>query len=69
MVESLSHNKIPQNSYFMKRKYIQPTTNAIELQTAQMMAQSIGKSETEVDADESYSNQREYTNPIWKNMN
>lgn len=53
----------------MKRKYIQPTTNAIELQTAQMMAQSIGKSETEVDADESYSNQREYTNPIWKNMN
>lgn len=53
----------------MKKKYIQPIATSIELQTAQMMAQSLGKSETEVDANASYSNQREYTNPIWKNMN
>ena len=51
----------------MKRKYITPNSTALELMGLQMMAMSIGKSETEVDAADSYSNHRQLSNPIWGN--
>lgn len=49
----------------MKREYITPNSTSLELMGLQMMAMSIGKSDTEVDADASYSNHRQQTNPIW----
>lgn len=52
----------------MKREYITPNSTSLEFMGLQMMAMSIGKSNTEVEADDSYSNHRQQTNPIWGDM-
>lgn len=52
----------------MKRYYIKPIAKSLTIEPVQMLAASARYSDTEVDADDSYSSKLERPNPIWGNM-